>query len=76
MRAYKRRGPIWSDRMLLDRKELSALLNQGKHFAIGTRKTGLGSSFDTGESVRLLQDQIISGETTGRSDLLRGAPVF
>jgi hypothetical protein len=76
VRAYRRRGPIWSDRVLLDRRELSTLLNQGKHFAIGSRKTGLGSVFDAGENVRQIQDQIISGEMTGRSDLLHGAPVF
>ncbi len=76
VRAYERHGVVWSDHVLLERKELSERLKQGKRFVVGERKIYLGSVFETGTAVRQLKGNIVTaGQTSGR-DLLSGVPVF
>jgi len=76
VRAYERHGVVWSDHVLLERKELSQRLEQGKRFVVGERKLYLGSVFETGTAVRQMEGNIVTeGQTSGR-DLLSGVPVF
>ncbi len=76
VRAYERRGVVWSDHILIGRKELSEQLKQGKRFVVGERKIYLGSMFKTGTAVRQVQDNIVTdGQVDGR-DHLNGVPVF
>ncbi len=76
VRAYERHGVVWSDHVLLERKELSERLKQGKRFVVGERKLYLGSIFETGTAVHQMEGNIITeGQTSGR-DLLSGVPIF
>ena len=76
VRAYERHGIVWSDRVLLDRKELSERLKQGKHFVVGERKLYLGGVFETGTALRQVEDNIVTEGRAGAHDLLAGVPVF
>ncbi len=53
VRAYERRGPAWSDLVLLERAELVRRLGSGKRFALGRRIPRMGGTFETGAAVRL-----------------------
>lgn len=81
VRIYERRGPTYSDRVLLNRAELLQRLRAGKKFAVGVRKPFLASTFDIKTEVRLAgsrsQEAILAGNapTTERDDL-QGAPLF
>ena len=75
-RLYERRGVVWSDHVLMGRKDLVERLHDGKRFVTGERKPTLGSVFETGPKVQLEHEHIITvGQTTAR-DLLVGASVF
>ena len=54
VRAYERRGPTWSDVVLLDRKSLIERLKQGKRFYTGTRNKFKASEFALDQPVRLV----------------------
>jgi len=53
VRAYERRGPTWSDVVLLDRANLISRLEKGKRFFIGKRIEFQASEFEIGEPIRL-----------------------
>jgi hypothetical protein len=76
VRAYERHGVVWSDHILLSRNELSERLLQGKCVVVGKRKTYLGSVFETGAAVHLLEGNIVTVEQSTAGDLLTGVPVF
>ena len=76
VRAYQRRGAVWSDRVLLERKELVDQLELGKHYVTGVRKASLGSVFETRSEVRFVDRHIVSGSSPALRDLLAGVPVF
>jgi len=76
VRAYERHGVVWSDYVLLERKELSERLKQGKRFVVGERKIYLGSVFVTGTAVRQTGGNIITEGQSSARDLLTGVPVF
>ncbi len=75
-RVYERRGAVWSDEFLLERKDLVQRLKQGKRFVIGTRKAYLGGVFDVGKPVRLIEDQIVTDERPNGREVLAGVPIF
>lgn len=76
VRAYERHGAVWSDQILLKRKELVVRLKQGKKFVVGERKIYLGSVFETGKKVCQVEDNIITEGQKSSRDLLAGVPVF
>jgi len=80
VRAYERRGPTFSDRVLLDRSSLLERLKARKRFVVGQRKPLWASTFDTVSSLRLIQrggrELIVAGATTADRDLLDGAPLI
>ena len=76
VRAYQRRGAVWSDHVLLGRTELVDLLQLGKHYVTGVRKASLGSVFETRSEVRFVDRHIVSGGQPALRDLLVGVPVF
>ena len=53
IRAYERRGPAFSDHILLDRQSLVQLLKKGKRIVVGQRLAHLGGTFKTGSRVKL-----------------------
>jgi hypothetical protein len=76
VRAYERHGVVWSDHVLLERKEISERLKQGKRFVVGERKIYLGSVFETSTVVRLLEGNIVTEGQASAHDILTGVPVF
>ena len=76
VRFYERHGVVWSDAILLERKELSARLKLGKRFVVGKRKAYLGSVFETGTAVQQMEADIVTEGQTGAGDFLDGAAVF
>jgi hypothetical protein len=76
VRAYERRGFIWSDDILLTRADLLTRLEQGKKFVIGQRKTYLGSMFETSQPVHQVQGYIVLESQSAGGDALPGVPVF
>jgi hypothetical protein len=79
VRAYERRGPTFSDCVLLDRKTLIDRLQHGKRFITGQRKKYLGSTFEVGKPVSLEgQDgrQVVTTRPQNDQDLLERVPAF
>jgi hypothetical protein len=79
VRLYERRGPTFSDWMLVDRDQLLGRLKAGKKIYTGKRVEYLASTFDLGYPVSVAQrngaDVVISGESAANRDHLEGAPV-
>lgn len=81
VRAYERRGPTWSDLVLIDRSALIVRLQRRKRFFVGSRIENWASEFNLGLQIKLKQTHrgvfLIAGE--GRGDLpndqLEGVPV-
>jgi hypothetical protein len=76
IRVYERHGAVWSDHLLLERKEVSKRLAQGKCFVSGERKVYLGGVFNTGKALHQVDGKILIEEQTCSHDLLSGVPVF
>jgi len=76
VRVYERHGVVWSDHILLERKELSERLIQGNRFVVGERKNHLGSVFETGTKVHQKDGNIVTEGQTCNCDFLEGVPVF
>ncbi len=76
VRAYERRGAVWSDRLLLERNDLTGLLSHGKRFAIGERKLLKGSVFITSSIVCQSDGKIITEGEVSAHNSLSGVPVF
>ena len=78
-RAYERRGATFSDRVLLDRKEIVEQLKKKKRFVTGHRKELLASTFEVNNTVKLIQQddhEIVSTSDRAIRDELDGVPVF
>jgi len=75
-RVYERYGLVWSERKLLQRKDLLDLIKSGKHFVTGTRKEYLGSRFDTRIPVDVSGEHIVTGGQSGSHDILSDVPLF
>jgi hypothetical protein len=79
VRAYERRGATFSDRVLIERKALVERLQKGQRFVLGSREALRASTFTTGRSVLLLQQdghEWIATRTDAARDDLDGSPVF
>jgi hypothetical protein len=78
VRAYLRRGPTYSDRILLDRQKLIDLLKTGKSIMSGVRVEQMASTFRLDKPVRLLQNNgqevLVTGEVQSNQDRLEGVP--
>ena len=68
VRAYERRGPTWSDHLLIDRQTLIDRIKAGERFVSGKRKEYLGSEFELGKPIHVL-------ETKGGEVLVTGATI-
>ena len=79
VRAYERRGPTWSDVVLLDRASLVQRLKKRKRFYVGTRREFLASEFELKEPLRLVEfyrgEALVVGRGEDRQDRLEGIPV-
>jgi len=80
VRAFERRGATFSDRILVDRKELLGRLKKGQKYLVGKRRELLASTFDLQEKpVQVLNRdgrEIISTRPDADHDELEQTPVF
>jgi len=80
VRAYLRRGPTYSDRILLDRQKLIELLKSGKSIVSGVRVEQMASTFQVGKPVRLHQNNgqevLVTGDVQSNQDRLEGVPIL
>lgn len=79
VRAYVRRGPIFSDRVLLDRAALLEQLKAGKNYMAGRRIPLMAGTFEVSRSVRLAKkgdrEVIVTGEAQSDRDGLEDVPI-
>jgi hypothetical protein len=80
VRAYERRGPTWSDHVLLDRPTLVQRLRAGKRFFVGKRKQFRASEFVLGTPLRLVNTRkgpiLVAGKFDNpQQDSLKALPV-
>jgi hypothetical protein len=80
VRVYLRRGPIFSDRILLTRKAFIEQLKAGKRFWVGERIHKMGGTFNVTQPVHLQQQNgnpvIVVGNSNATRDELTGVPVI
>lgn len=76
VRAFERRGAIWSDVLLLPRSELVARLASGCRVCTGRRQPYLGSWLEPDQPLHFAQDTLFTNQQEGAGDLLPGLPVF
>jgi len=80
VRTYLRRGPTFSDHILLDRQALVEHIKAGKIFMAGKRIPQLASTFEVSSQIRLVQNQgkevLISGDTRSDHDHLADVPLI
>ena len=76
VRMFERRGVVWSDHIIVDRKTLVEKLNAGRIIVIGSRRQYLGSMFETGERVSLQKGYIITENQTPIQDCLGDLGIF
>ena len=67
VRVYLRRGPTFSDHLLLDRQALIDQLKAGKDFRAGERVEFMASTFKLSKPLRLVskggKDLLVTGDT-------------
>ncbi len=80
VRVYERRGAIFSDRILLMRKDFVEQLKAGKRYVVGERIFNMGGMFNTGADVRLVAQNgtqaVVVGDLEAAKDELPGVPVI
>jgi hypothetical protein len=80
VRAYLRRGPTYSDRVLLDRQALVEQLKSGKTFLAGERVEYMAGTFRLGKAIRLQQkngqEVLVTEGEQGNRDQLEGVPIL
>jgi hypothetical protein len=79
VRAFERRGATFSDRVMIDRKELLDKMKDGKKFIVGQRKQLFASTFEEGKPVQVVsrdgKDFIVTSSSADH-DELEQVPVF
>ncbi len=80
VRAYERRGPTFSDLLLIRREELIRRIKAGKKYVSGSRKQYLSSTFDVNSPIHVFQagdkDYLAFSEEANSGDVLPGLPVI
>jgi hypothetical protein len=80
VRVYERRGPTFSDYILLQRQELIDRLKAGKKFMVGRRVPQMASTFEISEAVRVLnkdgKEILVVGDGQPDREHLKGVPLL
>ena len=79
IRAYERRGSSFSDRVIIERKDLLERLKKGKKFITGSRREFLASTFESGKPLQVVhQDgkEFVATRDGVERDELEQTPVF
>ncbi len=78
VRAYQRRGPTFSDHVLVERDVLIQQIKSGKNYMVGQRVPLKASTFDITSPVRVIQsggkDVLVVGQNKSDVDRLDGVP--
>ena len=76
VRLYERRGPVFSDHVMVDRPELVSQLKAGKRFVVGRRKPYLAGTFDVSHPLQLVPraggELLVAGAPAADGDRLEG----
>ncbi|NPV55374.1 MAG: hypothetical protein HPY76_01690 [Anaerolineae bacterium] len=80
VRMYERRGPTYSDHILVNRAELVERLHKHKKIYAGTRQEFMAGTFQVTLPVRLVQSDnrevVTTTSDTNPCDNLTGVPLF
>lgn len=80
VRAYLRRGPTWSDRVIIRRPDLISEIQKGRKMMVGKRVEYMAGTFDVSTLVQVSGSNGTEVLTTSSSskdrDLLEGVPVI
>jgi hypothetical protein len=80
VRAYVRRGPTFSDYVLIDRQTIIDLIKSGKVFVAGERIARMASTFQVSKPLRVIQsagkDILVTGDLQSKRDCLEGVPIL
>ncbi len=80
VRAFLRRGPVWSDYVQLNRDDLVEKINSGLRFRTGKRLPYSGGTFDTTYPVELVKvddhEVLVAGDGQSKTDSLAGVPLI
>jgi hypothetical protein len=80
VRTYLRRGPTFSDYILLDREALIEHLNSGKKYYSGRRIPLLASTFEISSQVKLIKKNgseiLVTDDLESDQDCLKNVPVM
>jgi hypothetical protein len=79
-RVYMRRGPTFSDRLMLNRQALIANLQSGKRYFIGERVPQMASTFKLMDPLHVVEKNgkqfLVTGPQDADRDRLEGIPVI
>ena len=80
VRAYERRGPTFSDRVLIQRGELISRIKSGKRYLVGQRIPLVSSTFEVSKPLQIIQrdgkDILVTEGSGNDQDFLEGVPVI
>jgi hypothetical protein len=80
VRVYERRGPTWSDWVLMRRDVLIERMKSGKKFYAGTRKVHMAGTFELTAELRLAgksgEEVVVTRSSSSDCDRLDGVPIF
>lgn len=80
VRAYQRRGPTFSDHVLVKRDDLIQQIKSGKNYMVGQRVLLKASTFDISSPVQVIQsggmDILVVGQNKSDVDQLDGVPII
>ena len=80
VRAYERRGAVFSDHVLIARADFISRLKAGKLFLTGKRIQYLGGNFETTQPIKLAANNgaeiIVTGNANAEHDALEGVPII
>lgn len=79
VRAYERRGASFSDRVLIERKDLLERIKSGKKFMTGSRREYWAGEFEVGKPVLVVTrdgKEFLSTRAGADRDELENVPVF
>jgi hypothetical protein len=80
VRVFLRRGPTFSDRIIMDRNTLIASIQSGKHIVSGQRVLQMASTFDIQGPIQVIDKDgkqiLVTNSREVDQDCLEGVPVL
>ncbi|MHB0967810.1 MAG: hypothetical protein ACYC36_15275 [Bellilinea sp.] len=79
-RYYERRGPTWSDHLLINREDLVKRVKKGEKFIVGERQPYLGGTFSLISPVHLTgnggKEKLVTANSPDGKVEIKEAPLF